>query len=196
LALFREQGDRHMVAWCLDGLAGVAVAEGQPVRAARLFGAAEALREAIGAPMSAATRAAFERHVAAARAAAGEAAFAAAWAEGRTMTPEQALTAQGYAASDGGGVAPPAPADGPARRRAGERPARGRGPGVLTAREREVAALVAQGLSNREVAARLVITPRTAETHVVHILRKLSFSSRAQIAAWAVERGLRAAPPD
>jgi DNA-binding CsgD family transcriptional regulator len=54
----------------------------------------------------------------------------------------------------------------------------------LTPREREVAGLVAAGLTNRRVAVRLGITERTAETHVAHILTKLDFASRAQIAAW------------
>jgi DNA-binding CsgD family transcriptional regulator len=63
-------------------------------------------------------------------------------------------------------------------------------PGGLTAREREVAALVAQGKTSREIADLLVLSERTAEVHVSNILRKLSFTSRAQIAAWVVERGL------
>lgn len=62
--------------------------------------------------------------------------------------------------------------------------------GGLTPRQREVAALLAQGLTNREIAAALVISPLTAETHVKHILTKLGLARRAQIAAWAVEHGL------
>ncbi|HEX6123720.1 MAG TPA: LuxR C-terminal-related transcriptional regulator, partial [Ktedonobacterales bacterium] len=58
----------------------------------------------------------------------------------------------------------------------------------LTAREREVAALIAQGRSNRAIAEALVVSERTAETHVGNILKKLNFSSRAQIAAWAAEK--------
>jgi DNA-binding CsgD family transcriptional regulator len=58
----------------------------------------------------------------------------------------------------------------------------------LTAREREIAALVADGLSNREIAQRLVISERTAQNHVQHILVKLGFSNRAQIAAWATQK--------
>ena len=65
---------------------------------------------------------------------------------------------------------------------------------ALTAREHEVATLVARGKSNREIAATLVIAERTAETHVEHILSKLAFSSRSQIAAWMVERELTAQP--
>jgi tetratricopeptide (TPR) repeat protein/DNA-binding CsgD family transcriptional regulator len=60
----------------------------------------------------------------------------------------------------------------------------------LTVREREVAALIARGESNREIAAALVISERTVESHVTHILTKLAFSSRARIAAWAAGKGL------
>jgi DNA-binding NarL/FixJ family response regulator len=56
----------------------------------------------------------------------------------------------------------------------------------LTPRESEIAGLVAQGLSNKGIASKLVISQRTAETHVEHILMKLGFTSRAQIAAWVV----------
>ena len=62
--------------------------------------------------------------------------------------------------------------------------------GGLSAREREVAALVAQGRSNRDIAASLVVSERTAEAHVSNILGKLGLSTRAQIAVWAVEKGL------
>jgi non-specific serine/threonine protein kinase len=62
--------------------------------------------------------------------------------------------------------------------------------GPLTAREQEVAALVARGLTNYEIAERLVITRRTAEAHVTHILSKLGLRSRAQIALWAAQHGL------
>jgi non-specific serine/threonine protein kinase len=58
----------------------------------------------------------------------------------------------------------------------------------LTNREAQIAALVARGLSNKEIAAQLVISQRTAEGHVERILNKLGFASRAQIAAWVTER--------
>jgi DNA-binding CsgD family transcriptional regulator len=64
------------------------------------------------------------------------------------------------------------------------------GPVLLSRREREVAALVAQGLTNREIARTLFLSERTAENHVQHILTKLGFGARAQIAAWAVAEGL------
>ncbi len=65
-------------------------------------------------------------------------------------------------------------------------------PVVLSRREQEVAALVARGLTNREIARTLFPSERTAENHVQHILTKLGFGSRAQIAAWAVTEGLSA----
>jgi DNA-binding NarL/FixJ family response regulator len=67
--------------------------------------------------------------------------------------------------------------------------------GGLTSREREVARLVARGLSNRAIADELVLGERTIETYVGNILSKLGFTSRAQIAAWVVENGLSTADP-
>ena len=59
----------------------------------------------------------------------------------------------------------------------------------LTKREREVAAFVAEGLTNRDIADRLVISDRTVETHVEHIRNKLGVRSRAQVATWTVTGG-------
>ena len=64
------------------------------------------------------------------------------------------------------------------------------GAGPLTGRELQVAELVAQGLSNKQIAARLGRSERTAESHVTNILNKLGIESRAQLAAWITERGL------
>jgi len=61
--------------------------------------------------------------------------------------------------------------------------------GPLTAREREVAGLVALGRSNREIAGELVLSERTVGNHVQHILTKLGFANRSQIAAWVTARG-------
>ena len=63
-----------------------------------------------------------------------------------------------------------------------------RGAGPLTAREREVAELVALGRSNREIAEQLVLSDRTVGNHVQHILTKLGFGNRSQIAAWVTAR--------
>ena len=65
--------------------------------------------------------------------------------------------------------------------------------GDLTARESEVAALIADGLTNSQLAERLFISPKTAAVHVSNILAKLGLSSRTEIAAWAIRRELPAA---
>jgi non-specific serine/threonine protein kinase len=62
---------------------------------------------------------------------------------------------------------------------------------ALTRRETEVAALAARGLTNRDIAARLFLSVRTVETHIDHVLTKLGFHTRTQLAAWAYEKGLR-----
>ena len=94
LAIFRALDVKEGVASCLEGVASVVMPQGESTWAAQLWGAAETLREAVDAPISPVYRADYERSVAAANAQLGEQAFAAAWAEGRTMTPEQALAAQ------------------------------------------------------------------------------------------------------
>ena len=80
----------------------------------------------------------------------------------------------------------------PAQRSAGPTPGRPveRQLAILTRREREVAGLIRRGLTNREIAAELVITPATVERHVANILNKLALGSRSQVAVWAVEHGL------
>jgi DNA-binding NarL/FixJ family response regulator len=67
-----------------------------------------------------------------------------------------------------------------------------RTPTMLTPREHEVAALLAQGLTNRQIAERLIVTERTVASHVEHILAKLGFASRHQVGAWATDHGLLA----
>lgn len=66
----------------------------------------------------------------------------------------------------------------------------------LTKRERQIADLIAEGLTNQAIASRLVISPRTAQGHVEHILAKLGFTSRTQVAAWVVEQTPASARPD
>ncbi len=95
LILTMELGNKLIMASCLEGLAGVILAQGASAWAARLWGAAAALREAIGAPLPPVERADYERSVASARVQLGGKALAVAWAEGRTMTPEQAFAARG-----------------------------------------------------------------------------------------------------
>jgi non-specific serine/threonine protein kinase len=167
---------------CLDGLGWVASALGQPTRAGQLFGAADALRERVGAAPHPLWQAEHARHRAATRMSLGEEGFAAALTEGRALelgdVVARALATVATAATPG--------------RTAKQGPAADiRGP--LSPREREVAVLVAHGYTNRAIADTLVITERTAEGHVERIRGKLGFSSRAQVAAWVVERRLAAA---
>jgi hypothetical protein len=89
----------------LDGIAGVAGGRGQMDRAARLFGAADALRSRIGTPIRLANRFRYEKDVAAIRAALGEAWFTASWNEGRAMTVDQAIA---YALDEAPGRLPTA----------------------------------------------------------------------------------------
>jgi Tetratricopeptide repeat len=87
-----DLGVRWFTALCLERLAGVAVATGDPERAARLFGTADAVREAIGAPMPAYFRTLYERDLAVTRARLDEESFRAAWQEGRSMPPQKAIS--------------------------------------------------------------------------------------------------------
>jgi tetratricopeptide (TPR) repeat protein len=92
-------GDKTGIVVCLEGLAAVARGQCQPVRAARLYGAAEGLREAIGSPLSPAYREAYDKHLAALRTALGDRAFTAARTAGRCLPCEQAVE---YALSEQG----------------------------------------------------------------------------------------------
>jgi len=120
----------------------------------------------------------FEPTRAAVSAALGEAGFAAALAAGRALpVPEMLAETERRAAL----------AFRPSR---GDRVGRSAAPSGLTARELEVLRLVATGRTNREIAAALFVTQRTAATHVTHILAKLGVESRIKAAAWAVRHGL------
>ncbi len=94
LAVARKEGNSETVAFGLEGLARVVAVQGEVSWAARLWGAAETLRETSGAPIAPRERPAYESSVTAARTQLGEQRFATAWAEGRSMTPEQALAAR------------------------------------------------------------------------------------------------------
>ncbi|HZG67800.1 MAG TPA: tetratricopeptide repeat protein, partial [Herpetosiphonaceae bacterium] len=89
LELLRQAGAEDVMADCLEILAAVEAARGRPTPAVRLFGAVEALREAIGVAARPRFRPSYEQFIAAARAQVGEKKFAAAWAAGREMTPAQ-----------------------------------------------------------------------------------------------------------
>jgi non-specific serine/threonine protein kinase len=158
------------------GLAGTAAAEGRSMAALRLAGAASAILLRTGYQIPPEYQTEFDRWIHPARRSLPEMDAQVAWAEGQAMTQEQAFAL----ALEVGAHARPGTARATVR------------PGSLTRRQLEVAAMVAQGLTNRQIAHRLVIAERTAEGHVEQIRNKLGFSSRSQVAAWAVEHGVSA----
>ncbi|HEX5414945.1 MAG TPA: LuxR C-terminal-related transcriptional regulator [Chloroflexota bacterium] len=170
--LFRRNGDRRGVAECLDGAAIVALAVGQPERAARLLGAAAAMLEAGDIVLPPATTGEQARLAAITRARLGDVPFAVAWAAGQAMSLDQAQTEAFALAEQLTETARPEPGEADTWR------------GRLTRRERDVAALLVRGFSNRQIAAELVLTEQTAETHVKRILRKLDLRSRHDVRAW------------
>jgi DNA-binding CsgD family transcriptional regulator len=169
--------DRYGIMLCLEGLAWAANAEGQPVLAARLFGAAAALRERLGAAPWPAWLAEHEQNATATRACLGEERFEVAWAAGRALALDAAI-----AEALGEGAATVAPAVLPVQ------VAEAAQVGPLSLREHQVADLIARGMTNRRIAGQLVISEWTVDTHVRHILTKLELRSRAQVAAWVAAR--------
>ena len=164
----RRFGYRQGTAENLAGLGAVAAGQGQLEPAVRLFGAAEALLSAVGTDLGPADREQYDHCVASVRAQLDEATFAKAWAEGRAMTREQAIDyASGLAVNLSTGDA--------FCTTSLTTPGDKQEFGGLTPRERQVAALVAQGKSNREIADELVLSERTVENHVGNILSKLEF---------------------
>ena len=160
--------DRSGVARSIEAMAWIAASQHQYQRAATLIGAADALWTETGTP--GAKRADIVDHHRACerrtRAELGDGAFTAAVAHGQSLSYHDAIA---YALNE-------------QRQQPAQRPSEASNP--LTRREREVADLIADGLSNREIASKLVISQRTAESHVEHILTKLGFTRRAQVAAF------------
>jgi predicted ATPase/DNA-binding CsgD family transcriptional regulator len=165
----------YLIALNLDALAWLAVEVGDSDRAARLLGAAEAIVRDVGGALVAQgpTGPMHASYEARARDALGQKAFNASREEGVRMGFENAVA---FALGDRVAAAEPL-----SRQTGGAAGSR------LSPRELEVAHLVARGFTNKQVAAALVISLRTAEGHVIHILTKLGFSSRSQIAAWVTE---------
>jgi len=168
LALNRLFSHAVGTAQCFDTLAGIDCLRGDFARAGRLLGAADGLRQ--GTDVRLVDRLVELRaEVVAQGARAIGVDFEEARAVGlRSSVEDNVAVALGEALPDD---APPPPLS-----------------STLTRREREIAELIASGASNKEIASALVISPRTAEGHVVHILNKLGFSSRVQIAAWVSGR--------
>jgi DNA-binding CsgD family transcriptional regulator len=178
LKLAIEHDDPRFQSFCLAGLAATLGPLGQLEPAARLFGAADALLEATGMSMEPLDQAACDRQRAAVRARLGAAPFAAAWEAGRVLPLEQALAeACRVAAALDEIEEPPGRSDGSASH-------------GLTPRELDVLRLLAEGRSDREIAADLGIAYRTTTSYVASILNKLGLPSRTAAATFAVRHGL------
>src|SRR5262252_6742603 len=162
-----------------DYRTALAAAEGLSTSALLLAAATDSLTQKTGLIVQHSERGRFERWLAAAQLAVGEEAAAAAWMEGYQMRLDQAIAyalAPREAVAGMVGIA--------------AHPQVVQTSLQLTPRQREVAALVGQGLTNRQIAERLVVTERAAAAHVERILDKLGVGSRVQIAVWASEHGL------
>ena len=157
------------MALSIDTLACIAERRDHHTRAAELFGAASVLWHMVGASPGSyvGIDEHHRRHTELARRALGDAAYEAAYTRGSQLAIDQAVDLALETKRAEAKPAEPTPAETP-----------------LTRREQQIAELVAEGLTNRDIAARLIISQRTAEAHVEHILTKLGFSSRTQIATW------------
>ena len=178
LVIAIEIDDQRVIPLSLEGVAAVVAAQGVLVWAARLWGAADILRETTGRPLQSRERARYEQAVTDTRTQLGEKDFAAAWTQGRMMTPAQALAAQGQAMRPAESLATPH-AKSPLTY-----------PDGLTAREVEVLRLVAQGLSNAEIAEQLIISLLTVKAHMRSLYNKLGISSRSAATRYAIEHHL------
>ncbi|MFI5266364.1 MAG: ATP-binding protein [Chloroflexota bacterium] len=188
LRALQDVGDTVAIARVLERFAvWWLAARNESRRALRLAGAAGQLRDSNGGRLEPATQWKLDADLAPAREALGPAGAASAYAAGRELSASDAITeafgtrvssplvaseSHGAAAGAGSDLSPAMP---------------------LTTRELEIASLVASGATNKRIADALVITEGTAANHVLHILNKLGFSSRTQIAVWITRQGLPAA---
>jgi ATP/maltotriose-dependent transcriptional regulator MalT len=176
LDLARRAGMRSSIAYALIGLAMAGRGGADPGWSARLHGAADQALADLGHALEPLEARLAGRDRERLRAAMGPGAFDAEYAAGRILDPAQVLDALGRKNA----------APGQARAAA----VSGDAVTVLTPRELDVLKLVAQGLSNPDIARRLVLSEHTVHRHLANILRKLSLSSRSAAAAWGVRTGL------
>jgi DNA-binding CsgD family transcriptional regulator len=166
LRLADQLDDRVAQCYLLGALAWCAARSGEHRRAAQLLGATDNVRAEAGAAIHAGLAPALDEADRSATAALGPASFASHFAAGRQLTRQVASRL---------GLREAAPAAAGAALATGST-------GILSRRGAQVAELVAEGLTNREIGARLFISERTVESHVRTVLNTLGFTSRAQIA--------------
>ena len=181
LNLLHTIGFRFHIPAALEEWAAAVALQGKLIRAAQLWGAAEALRETLGMPLMPAGRAAYEQAIARVRTQLEEQSFVDAWARGRRMRLEEILAPERSTTN----VIP--------SQEARVLPSSRKHPSYpdgLTAREVEVLRLVAAGLTDAQIAQQLVISPRTVNAHLTSIYSKISVSSRAAATRYALEHHL------
>jgi DNA-binding CsgD family transcriptional regulator len=177
LRLSRDIGTHIGMARGLESCAALAASEGAAERAVMLAAAAAGLRATSGLPPLPTGRA--DRYLIAVRRV-DEGTAALLWSRGLALSPEAAIDLA---------IEQALPAPRPAGVAGAAFGTTARAPdGGLTAREREIAVLIASGRSNKAIAGELVISPATVARHVANIMAKLGFRNRAQIAAWITNR--------
>ena len=171
IRLWQPLNDRTGIGFCVQALSWCAGSDAPTEQAARLMGASRAVWRSSGAHVDETTPYSQfdDRTEELIRAAIGDRAFDEAFQAGAAYSFEQAVALALGEETERERAANPGMA------------------GRLTRREQQIAVLIGDGLSNREIAARLVISQRTAETHVENILGKLGFSSRTQVARWVAD---------
>jgi non-specific serine/threonine protein kinase len=175
LSLTQALGERWGIALNLDGVAGVAAGLGSGLVAAHLFGAAATLRAALGVPVPATFRGWYEQDLARVRYLLDEEAFAAAWEEGKQLAVDGLLVAYKQVFAEFMAAAPI------------EKPSVAT---VLSRRELDVLRLVAQGLTDAQVAEQLVVSVRTVHAHLQSVYNKLGVSNRTTAVRTAIEQKL------
>ncbi|GCE46099.1 putative ATPase [Thermosporothrix hazakensis] len=171
LMICLDAGNRWFIASCLERLGEIAIEEQQTVRAVQLWGAAATIRETIQAPIPPIELKPYQEAVAKARQQLGDEQFESIWASGQKKTPAELLSLTHTEPLEEKSVL--------------STPGTG-----LTTREREVLELVTQGLTNAQIAERLIISPRTVQTHLTSIYSKIGVTSRSAATRYAIEQKL------
>ncbi len=195
---FQKDGNRIGVVYMMEGMSRFYITIGKAEVAARLIGWADRTRQEISDPRPKVEQADIDKVSAACIAKTGETAFSDAYEEGTKLSLDEAVELALKTVEKIDEITLPSGAEPEilVDRLPSQREAEKQKYGGLTAREREVAVQIAQGKSNQAIAAALFVGLKTVEAHVTRILSKLGFNSRAQIAGWAVAKGLAKAPQD
>ncbi|GJO07905.1 hypothetical protein NJB1728216S_01190 [Mycobacterium marinum] len=162
-----DVGARTCLPDILECLGALAADQGRDREAARVYGAAEGIRQRIGAMRFKIYDAGYQKSVAALHATMSTDEFDTAWAHGAAFSAEEAIDYLQHGRGEG--------------KRAPS------GWAALTRAELNVVRLVGQGLSNKDIAQRLFLSPRTVQTHLTHVYTKLGFNSRVQLAQQAAQ---------